>query len=126
MKTITAVLIAVLVIHMQCRISCLAQQPGSTDVPTTNTGAEPPCHQHPDAPPKPAPPSHETDSSCSQGLVSALQVTVTGKNLLLPLAAVLPVVVTVESFRDNVVPILETMNALLVSSPPTPFSILRI
>src|SRR5262249_11665095 len=118
MKTLIAILIAVLVIHMQCRVSCLAH--------TTSTTDEPPCHKHPEAPANSVPPTHETNSSCSQGLVSALQVTMAGKHLVLPLAAVLPVVVRVPSARDNVVPIFGTINAPLVSSPPAPVSVLRI
>ena len=124
MKTLCALLIGVLVLHLQCDGSCLAESFSST-VDATPAGMEPPCHKPADVPSDIPQPSHEGNSACSQGPLIESKVSASGKTAL-QLAAVLPATVGVIALNDPFVPGFTPENLPSVWSPLIPPSILRI
>src|SRR5437764_783220 len=91
LKTLCAVLMILLVAHLQCSGSCLSESFKSHVIPDSD---KPPCHQHEDTPSNPSPQkSHETDSPCSQGQVIESKGGLIAKHVLL-FNAVLPVVIS--------------------------------
>src|SRR5262245_13923350 len=96
MKIFCTVLIAILVIHLQCRASCLVD---SLKAPTT-----PPCHQHH---------SDESKNRCG-GQVS------TADAKLVPVAVVTPLVFTAIRIDESLLPRFELTPpaSFSLSTPP--------
>src|SRR5262245_34012383 len=87
MKTLSTMLILLLLLHLQCGGSCLAESldramQGATD-------AQPPCHQHGQTPTnQPQQSSHHVEGTCAQGPVIEAKLGI-GKAVL-QLGAILP------------------------------------
>ena len=119
MKSVGAVLIAVLILHLQCAGSCLAESLGSTALAPPAT-EQPPCHKHAETPSDKSQPSHDRNELCTQGPVIAGKV-------VFQSVAVLPAV------SPNLLqPRITTTRQLIQERPagivtsPVPISILRI
>lgn len=124
MKSLCTVLIAVLVLHLQCGGSCLAESFGSAAHPLP-AGEEPPCHQNAEFPSDSPKPSHQANNPCGQGPIIQSKLTISGK-IALQFAAVLPVMVPVITVNHPIVHQSVPADPSAVLSPPIPFSILRI
>src|SRR5215467_5895678 len=93
MKMFSALLVGVLLLHLQCGGSCLFSSFGrQVDVPSTSS--EPPCHKHAEIPSKGQSPSRDGSSPCNQGPVADSKLSSGGK-ITLQMPAMLPA--TVES-----------------------------
>ena len=69
MKMFSALLVGVLLLHLQCGGSCLfGSFEGKIDTPSTSP--EPPCHKHAEIPSKGQAPSRDGNSPCNQGPVA--------------------------------------------------------
>ena len=69
MKMLSALLVGVLLLHLQCGGSCLFSSFGRhVDVPATSS--ELPCHKHAETPSKAPVPSRDGNSPCNQGPVA--------------------------------------------------------
>jgi len=85
MKMFSALLVGVLLLHLQCGGSCLfGSFEGKIDTPSTSP--EPPCHKHAEIPSKGQAPSRDGNSPCNQGPVADSKLSSGGKvTLQMPL-----------------------------------------
>src|SRR6266566_3622712 len=91
MKMFPALLVAVLLLHLQCGGSCLfGSFERKIDVPSTSS--EPPCHEHAQIPSKGQAPSHDGNGPCNQGPITGSKLSSGGK-VSLQVAAILPATV---------------------------------
>jgi len=91
MKMFSALLVGVLLLHLQCGGSCLfGSFEGKIDTPSTNS--EPPCHKHAEIPSKGQAPSRDGNSPCNQGPVADSKLSSGGK-VTVPMPAMLPATV---------------------------------
>ena len=124
MKTVCSILITVLILHLQCNGSCLAESLNSM-THAAAAASEPPCHKHSDLPTQNPQAPHEDANTCSQGPVVESKTTVSAKDVL-PLTAALPMAVPAIALAQQSVPRIIAENPSRVWSPPIPISILRI
>src|SRR2546427_12981760 len=81
MKMFSALLVGVLLLHLQCGGSCLfGSFEGKIDTPSTSP--EPPCHKHAEIPSKGQAPPRDGNSPCNQGPVAASKLWSAGKGTL--------------------------------------------
>src|SRR6266704_7142130 len=91
MKMFSALLVGVLLLHLQCGGSCLfGSFEGKIDTPSTNS--EPPCHKHAEVPSKGQAPARDGNSPCNQGPVANSKLSSVGK-IALQMPAMLPATV---------------------------------
>src|SRR5262245_42790155 len=121
MKSWSAILIAVLILHLQCSGSCASESVKSKPAPAA---AEAPCHQHSGDSSKSPKAPRENNSPCNQGQAIESRTSVAGKSML-PIDAVMPapVVVTILSEASASKTAEEPPD---VWAPPILVSILRI
>jgi len=118
MKILCAILIAIVVVHLQCGGSCLGE---SSKIPVST---DPPCHQHSNTP-KDSDQPHESNNRCGQGSLIEAKAAGFGRHVLQPIAFIVPAAAPTITF--GVVPI-----PVAVQSPPdlstitSTVSILRI
>ena len=93
MKVLCGLVIATLVLHLQCGGSCLTDSSGEK-AQAASMSTEPPCHSHTEVPAKGRPPAHEGNSLCNQAPLTESKVSAGGK-VALQFAAILPA--TIES-----------------------------
>src|SRR5262249_5182290 len=123
MKTLPTMLILLLLLHLQCGGSCLAE---SLDRATQGaTDAQPPCHQHGQTPTnKPQQSSHHVEGTCAQAPVIEAKLDI-GKAVL-QLGAILPDVITASQPNNfemhRYIP--DDLRSLLLR--PSAISVLRI
>src|SRR5467141_4694452 len=92
MKSFCAILIAVLIVHLQCSGSCFSEAFASH---STSAASDPPCPGHANNPSDSSPQKpDETNSPCSQGQVIESKAGVSGKHLV-QLTAVLPAIISI-------------------------------
>jgi hypothetical protein len=124
MKILCSLLIAVLVGHLECGGSCLAESFGVKPHATT-VNMEPPCHKAAEMPSKSPQPSDEHSGVCSQGPLIASKLSIGGKPLLQSIA-VLPALTFILQPSDS------STRQFIPANPPgllpflVPISILRI
>src|SRR5437867_2424767 len=106
MKTLSFMLAAVMIMHLQCGGSCLSE---------SLQAAQPPCHQHGSAPSKTPQVPHDANSPCTQGPLIESQF-----------MAVLPVTIQTITLIEPISRTFTTHDPSGVWSPPIPLSILRI
>ena len=70
MKSWCAIIIAALILHLQCSGFCLSESLRSRAIPATG---DPPCHQHSGNSSSPERSPHPANNPCSQGPVVALK-----------------------------------------------------
>jgi hypothetical protein len=124
MKYVCMLLIAVLVVHLQCGGSCLAEML-SSQADVSKGSAEPPCHQHQQQSSDVPQPRHDTVSSCSQGPIIDAKATASGK-CALDVAAISPIVSRPPSFTAPVGPQPVVNNPPGIPDPTFATSVLRI
>ena len=91
MKMFSALLVGVLLLHLQCGGSCLFSSFGrNVDGPATSS--EPPCHKQAETPSKAPAPSRDGNSPCNQGPVADSKSSSGGK-ITLQMPAMLPATV---------------------------------
>src|SRR5215467_15056762 len=78
MRMFSALLVGVLLLHVQCGGSCLLSAFG-TKADVSPTSSEPPCHKHQETPTKDQAPSHDSNSPCDQGPVTDSKLSSGGK-----------------------------------------------
>ena len=101
-------LIAALVVHLQCGGSCLAETLNSQTAGASSS-VEPPCHEHQQPTDSPQQ-NHDRFNSCSQGPLIEAKGGASGKGML-NVAAISPLF----SLRVN---IREPFTALVIVNPP--------
>src|SRR5262249_3229890 len=121
MKAVCAILITILVVHVQCGASCLVDSFGALarSAPVT---AEPPCHQHSDAPDQSSHPLHEKNNPCGQGTLLEVKAT----DPLPDIDIALPAIAALTQFHDSSLPAVTLEHSPGTASPPIAFSNLRI
>jgi hypothetical protein len=118
MKTACSILILVLLAHVQCGGSCVAE----TLKHLRPAASEPPCHQHSQNPEKQRP-VHQTEGTCSQGPL--IESKVFGKRAAMPEIAVFALPTAVQADYSPLLYRLDVPVPLTRPSPPS-LSILRI
>jgi len=113
MKALSALLIAVLTMHLVCGAQCMAP-----------VKVEKPCHEQADTPPT-TPQPDESNSRCNQGSVIEARTTTQGKHVLLSAFAVTPVMAPAVSLERSFMPTPAFETPPIVSTSDS-FSILRI
>src|SRR5215510_14012935 len=88
MKIFSALLVGVLLLHVQCGGSCLVSAFRTMAEPSS-TSSEPPCHRHEGTPTKDQAPSHDSKSPCDQGPITESKLSFGGK-VTSQLPAILP------------------------------------
>src|SRR5215467_935213 len=78
MRIFSALLVGVLLLHVQCGGSCLLSAFG-TKADVSSTSSEPPCHHQEGTPTKDQTPSHDSNSPCDQGPVTESKLSFAGK-----------------------------------------------
>ena len=91
MKMLAALLVGVLLLHLQCGGSCLSSS-FERKVDEPSTSSEPPCHKHTEVPSKSQAPSRDGHSPCNQGPVADSKLSSGGK-VTLQVPAMLPATV---------------------------------
>lgn len=124
MKTVCSILITVLILHLQCNGSCLAESLNSMTHAAAAAG-EPPCHKHSDLPTQNPQAPHEDANTCSQGPVIESKTAGSAKDVL-PLTAALPAAAPAITLAERSVSRVIVENPSRVWSPSIPISILRI
>ena len=124
MKTLCSSLILLLLLHLQCGGSCLAESlglPGRTAPAST----EPPCHQHGQTPVNDQQPPHQADSICSQGPLIQSKLSIGKVVLHLDATLLLDEIDTMHPADFNVRRYVRLSPQLVLLSPAA-FSVLRI
>jgi hypothetical protein len=121
MKAVCAILITILVVHVQCGASCLVDSFRASGG-NTPVSVEPPCHQHGDAPDQSSHPSHEKNNPCGQGTLIEAKVTDPAPDIDIALFAI----PAFTQFHESPVLALTVEHPPGTSSLPITFSNLRI
>ena len=126
-KSLCAVLIAVLAMHLQCGASCLAGSVGLMEhaTPVSPVSIDPPCHKHAEVPAN-SQPLHEANSPCGQGTIIEGKITAAGRYVLPQSNVVLPATTPVITLNDPFVLRLTPENPRGIWSPLVTLAILRI
>jgi hypothetical protein len=102
MKIVSGVLVAVLLLHVQCGGACLLNSSGRAAVTLASTGSpEPPCHRHADTPSRDHTPKHDSNGPCDQGPLTQSTVSAAAKTGL-NVAGVLPKGIETAVARDSI------------------------
>src|SRR2546429_5575187 len=119
MKMFSALLVGVLLLHLQCGGSCLFSSfERKIDVPSTSS--EPPCHKHAEIPSKGQAPSRDGNSPCNQGPVADSKLSSGGK-ITLPMPAMLPATIgPLAAFHWGII------RFILQKTPHSPASVRRL
>src|SRR5262245_5449157 len=122
MKTLCAMLIVLLFVHLQCGGSCLAESLRvETDAPATS--AEPPCHQQGQTPTNDQS-SHHAEGTCAQGPVIEAKLSVV--KVILQWDAPLPDAIGTDQPSDFEIGRYTPGDPAILLRPPAAISVLRI
>ncbi len=125
MKTVAAVLIAVLVLHIQCGGSCLLNSSGQAATSVSTSSPEPPCHGHAEMPSSDKTPKHDSNGPCDQGPITQSTLSSAAK-IGFHSVGVLPSGIEMTVGRDSVSPIYNPEKPPHVISASAHISVLRI
>ncbi|HYR44624.1 MAG TPA: hypothetical protein VER98_16455 [Terriglobia bacterium] len=115
MKTLCGLLVTVLLAHLVCGGSCLAESFG-VNTHATSTNTAPPCHKAAEIPSKSPQPSDERSGVCSQGPLVESKLSI-GGIVVLQSTAVLPASIFIVQPSDS---------AIAESIPENPPGVLRL
>jgi hypothetical protein len=124
MKIVSAVLVSVLFLHLQCGGSCLLGAFGAeADVPAASS--EPPCHHQSESPSKTPAPAHDNNGPCDQSPVTEFKLSAAGQ-LTLQFVAILPTTVSHMESYDSLIAGFTLEKPPHLSAPIILISVLRI
>ena len=126
MKILSGVLVAALVLHLQCGGSCLLNSSGRAAIALASTSSpEPPCHQHAEMPSRDHAPKHDSNSPCDQGSLTQSTLSAAAKTGLNVVGVLPPGIETVVA-RDSATCLYRPEKPPDVRSASVPISVLRI
>jgi len=125
MKILSGVLVAVLVLHLQCGGSCLLNSAGPAPAVTSTTSPEPPCHQHSGTPSGDQTPKPHSNGPCDQGPLTQSTLSAAAKTGF-SVAAVLPPGIETVMTPDSVTRVYNPETPPQVTSSSARLSVLRI
>jgi hypothetical protein len=89
MKILSGLVIAALLLHLQCGSFCL-QNSFNLKIEAASTSPEPPCHKHAENPSKGQSPARDGNGPCSSGSAAESKLS-TGGKVAFQFTAILPV-----------------------------------